>query len=221
MKRFSTTYNTHLKHASLWLRFQGYFLNLIGIAFFSHFLMASFTSFLKLGFYRINMISSAKLISRTFDLYPLVFFTCFFSYYFLSYFMTNGRTLADYILNLYSVPNQKTEFDIKTAFLKASAHSIPIGIFGLNPLLGILSFIIFYYPRRKGLLFTDIVSESRRYEFRNEDILDNFLLEVRENQIMLAQDTSQVIEVHPIQEEAQVLEFPTTIADSDDEEQAA
>jgi hypothetical protein len=222
MKGFSTNYNQNLRHAPMRLRTQSDLLDLIGIAFFSHFLMASFTSFFKLGFYRINYFSSAKLLTRMFDLFPLVFLTCFFSYFLISLYMTNGRTISNYIFNLYSVPKNEREFSFRTCFLRASAYTIPIGLFGINPLLGALSYFIFYKPLKFLNLqspLIDIISDCHVYEFQDEDIINSYNEDLQSEVILLAQDSSHVIELPMNAVEAEVIEFPLQSSTQDESEE--
>lgn len=226
MKGFSTNYNHHLRRAPQKLRTQSDFLDLIGVAFFSHFLMASFTGFIKLGIYRINYFSSAKLIARTLDLYPLVFLICYFSYFFLSLYMTNGRTVSNYIFNLYAVPKGEREFSLQTCFLRASAYTIPIGLFGFNPFLGVASYFLFYKPLKIFKIpysLIDIISNCHVYEFQDEDLLNSFNEDLQSEVILLSQDSSHVIELPmnfpSYSSEAQVLDFKQSDSDNSQSEE--
>lgn len=196
MERFSIAFNKNIKPSSIKLRRQSDFLDLILVALFSHFLMASLTAFLKLGFYRLDVLVSAKLMGRMLDLYPLLFLTSYFTYYFVGLYLSNGRTLSYYLFNLYTVPNSKRDFDFKTAFLRASVYTIPIGLLGIQPLLGLITYFVFF--RRAKFLgqnnpMMDVISDCQVYLNENEDIIDNFTEENQNNVVLLSEFQSKVI----------------------------
>lgn len=185
--------------------------------------MASFTGFLKLGFYRINYFSSAKLLARTLDLYPLIFLIVYFSYFLVSNYLTNGRTISYIVLNLYAVPKTQREFDIKTCFLRASAYTIPIGLFGINPLLGVAAYFFFYKPLKFFGLnspLIDVISDCHVYEFKNEEVHHSISEDIHGSTVLLSQSTSQVIELD-YHQEAEVIDLTEHQLPSEQEKEAA
>ncbi len=118
-------------------RINAFTVDLAIIISMNYFLMASFTNFLKVVFFHLNIATQIYIIEKFNMMNSVSLLGIMFAYFSIFYYTTNGKTMGKMIFNLQVSNNLNEELSLKESMIRALTYTL------LSPLAFLLSMPIF------------------------------------------------------------------------------
>jgi len=118
-------------------RINAFTVDLAIIVSFNYFLMASFTNFLKIVFFHLNIQTQIYLLEKFTLINSVSLLGIMFAYFSIFYFTTNGKTMGKMIFDLHIKNATDTELSLKESMVRAFSYTL------LSPMAFLLTLPLF------------------------------------------------------------------------------